>query len=151
VRISAKVDYAVRAAVEIAASHPNPVKRDQIAEVQDVPPKYLEAILTELRNARLIQSQRGADGGHKLARPASEISIADIVRAVDGPLASIQGNRPENLNYEGRSRALQLVWVALRTNIRMVLEGVTLRDLAEDDLPGSIVELTTDPEDWLSH
>ncbi len=150
-RVSAKVDYAVRAAVEIAASHPDPIKRDQIAERQDVPAKFLEAILTELRHARLIQSQRGADGGHKLARPASEITIADIVRAVDGPLASIQGSPPESLNYEGRSAALQYVWVALRTNIRTVLEGVTLADLAEDHLPESIVELTTDPEDWLSH
>ena len=150
-RVSAKADYAVRAAVEIAAAYPDPIKRDEIAKTQRVPPKFLEAILTELRHARLIQSQRGAEGGHKLARPATEITVADIVRSVDGPLASVHGEAPEDLAYDGRAEPLQFVWVALRASIRSVLEGITLADLAENHLPGRILDLTTDPEDWLSH
>ncbi len=150
-RISAKADYAVRAAAELAAAAPGLLKGDQIAASQSIPIKFLENILSELRHAGIVASQRGAEGGYSLARPADEITLADVIRAVDGPLANVRGGRPETAEYVGAAAALRVVWIALRTNIRAVLESVTLADLAANELPDEVAALTADPEAWLSH
>ena len=110
-QISAKADYAVRALIELAAQGGGPVKGERLAAAQQIPAKFLEAILAQLRQAGLLQSRRGAEGGYWLARPASEISLADIIRAADGPLASVRGQRPETVSYEGAARRLTEVWV----------------------------------------
>jgi Rrf2 family protein len=151
VRISAKADYAVRAAAELAAAAPGLRKGDQIASSQSIPIKFLENILSELRHAGIVASQRGAEGGYSLARPAEEITLADVIRAVDGPLANVHGGRPETAEYVGAAEALRVVWIALRTNIRAVLESVTLADVATGALPDEVAALTADPEAWVSH
>jgi Rrf2 family protein len=152
-RISAKADYAVRAAAELAAASPGgrPVKGDQLAAAQAIPQKFLENILADLRNAGLVQTRRGADGGYGLTRPASEISLAEVLRAVEGPLAAVQGTRPEGLHYQGAAARLPEVWVALRANLRAVLERVTLADLAAGTLPESVATLTTTADAWQPH
>jgi Rrf2 family protein len=152
VRVSAKVDYALRAAGELAAAEgEGPVKGDTVARAQGIPLKFLENILLELRHAGLVQSQRGAEGGYWLARPADEITLAEVIRAVEGPLANVRGVRPEALSYEGSAERLQDVWIAVRASLRSVLESVTLADLAARDLPGSVRALVSDPEAWRSH
>ena len=128
-RISAKVDYALRAMTELAAAPPGPLKGERIATAQAIPPKFLESILLELRHAGLVHSQRGAEGGYRLARPADEISLADVIRAVEGPLASIRGVRPDDVTYSGTATALREVWLELRTALRGVLEETTLADV----------------------
>jgi Rrf2 family protein len=150
-RVSAKADYALRAALELAAAGPGPVKGEQLAQAQGIPLKFLENILLELRHHGLVQSQRGAEGGYWLARPAAEITLADVIRAVDGPLANVRGERPEHTDYVGASTSLRDVWIAVRANLRAVLESVTLADAASGDLPEEIRELTTDPEAWQPH
>jgi Rrf2 family protein len=150
-RVSAKADYAVRAAVELAANPGGPIKGERLSTTQEIPLKFLENILGELRHAGLVQSQRGAEGGYWLAKPAEKIRVADVIRAVEGPLASVRGTRPESLEYKGRAELLQDVWVALRANIRGVLESVTLADLVSGDLPGPVLELTKRPEVWEPH
>jgi Rrf2 family protein len=150
-RVSAKADYAVRAALQLASGPDGPVKGETIAEAQDIPLRFLENILAELRHAGLVQSQRGAEGGYWLARKPSEVKIADIIRAVDGPLASVRSERPEELDYRGVAEPLRDVWIALRANIRDVLELVTLADVVERDLPPSVVKLTKGDEVWESH
>ena len=151
-RVSAKVDYAVRAAVELAASTGDrPVKGDQIATAQGIPTKFLENILAELRTAGLVASQRGADGGYWLARPAKEINIAEIIRAVEGPLAAVRGTRPEDVAFDGTAKPLQDMWVAVRASLRSVLEGVTLADLASGNLPTKVKKLAADPDAWEPH
>ena|SRR5436190_2222447 len=150
-RVSAKVDYAVRAAVELAAAESPPLKGEAIAQAQDIPLKFLENILGELKHAGLVRSQRGTDGGYWLARPAEEVSIADIIRAVEGPLASVRGTSPEALRYAGTAEPLGKLWVAVRANLRAVLESVTLADIAGADLPDVIDEITNDPGVWLTH
>lgn len=148
-RISAKADYAVRAAVElVGASETAPRKADSVAGAQAVPPSFLENILNQLKSASLVRSQRGPDGGWWLARPAEEISLADVIRAVEGPLASIRGERPESVSYAGAAAPLQQVWIALRANLRGVLEEVSLADVASGNLPGAIVALSEDREAW---
>jgi Rrf2 family protein len=147
-RISAKVDYALRALTELAAAEEPPVKGERIAAAQAIPIKFLENILVELRNAGLVQSQRGADGGYWLARPAAQITIADVMRAVEGPLANVRGTRPEALDYQGSAASLREVWVALRASMRTVLETVTLADVAEGELPPAVETLISDPEAW---
>jgi Rrf2 family protein len=147
-RISAKVDYALRALTELAAATETPVKGERISQAQGIPIKFLENILVELRNSGLVQSQRGADGGYWLARPADQITIADVMRAVEGPLANVRGTRPEALQYSGSASPLRDVWVALRASMRTVLETVTLADVAEGDLPPVVGELLNDPEAW---
>lgn len=148
-RISAKADYAVRAAAELAAADPDrPVKGDQVATAQGIPIKFLENILVDLRQAGIVQSRRGPDGGYWLAQPASEVSVADVIRAADGPLASVRGEKPEDLTYEGAASKLREVWVALRGSMREVLERVTLADLAEGALPDHVLEHTRDPDAW---
>jgi Rrf2 family protein len=148
VRVSAKADYAVRAALELAASDGECVKGERVAEAQGIPLKFLENILQELRHAGLVRSQRGPEGGYRLARPPSEISLGDVVRSVDGPLASVRGEAPEDLEYGGSADALQMVWVALRANMRAVLDEVSLEQVAAGKLPGQVERLTKDPEAW---
>jgi Rrf2 family protein len=151
VRISAKADYAVRAAVELAAAtDEKPVKAERIATAQDIPLNFLENILGELRHAGVVRSHRGADGGFRLAKPADEITIADIIRAVEGPLASVRGGPPEETSYPGASEALPRVWIAVRANLRKVVEHVTVADVASGKLPGAIDRLAADPEAWVT-
>jgi Rrf2 family protein len=153
VRVSAKVDYAVRAAVELAvaqsAADPSrPVKAEALARAQDIPLKFLENILQGLRQAGLIDSRRGPDGGHLLARPAAEIALADVIRAIDGPLAGVGGRRPEELAFTGSAEPLRDVWIAVRASLRRVLEEVTLADVAAGQLPAHVADLTADPGAW---
>jgi Rrf2 family protein len=151
VKVSAKADYAVRAVAELAAAQPGgPMKSEAIATAQAIPQRFLENILSDLRHAGLVASQRGAEGGHKLAKPAAEITVADVIRAVDGPLAAVRGERPESVNYTGPAEPLQRVWIAVRTNLREVVEHVTLADLANDKLPEKIAALSNDPESWIT-
>ena len=128
-RVSAKVDYALRACLELAASPPGPVKGERIATAQAIPPKFLENILLDLRQAGVVASRRGVEGGYWLARPAEEISVADVIRAVEGPIASVRGERPENVAYEGSAAALRETWLDLRAAMRGVLEETSLADL----------------------
>jgi Rrf2 family protein len=151
VRVSAKADYAIRAAVELAAAGDGPVKGEQLAQAQGIPPNFLENIMADLRNAGLVASRRGAEGGYWLARPAEEISLADVIRAVDGPLANVRGVRSEQLAYEGSAEPLREVWVAVRASVRSVLERVSLADVAGGRLPKTIAELTADPDAWQPH
>ncbi len=148
-RISAKADYALRAAAELAAAGGGPVKGEQLAARQEIPPKFLENILADLRHAGLVRSQRGADGGYWLQRPASEITLAEIVRAVEGPLATVRGQRPEDVAYSGAAEQLQRVWIAVRRNLREVLEEVTVADLAARRLPETVERLADDPASWV--
>jgi len=149
VRISAKADYAVRAAVELAASaSEKPVKAERIATAQGIPVNFLENILGELRHAGIVRSHRGAEGGFRLARPADQLTVADVIRAVEGPLASVRGGPPEETAYQGASEALPRVWIAVRASLRRVVEQVTLADLAAGQLPEIIESLTSDPGAW---
>jgi Rrf2 family protein len=148
VRTTAKADYAVRAAVELAAVG-GLANAEQIAQAQDIPLNFLENILRDLRRAGIVESRRGQAGGYALARPAEEISVADVIRAVEGPLANVRGQAPESLAYPGSAGKLREVWVALRANIRAVLEGVTLADIARGELPAHVEELTRDADAWV--
>jgi Rrf2 family protein len=149
VRISAKADYAVRAAVELAASQGDrPVKGESLAGAQAIPIKFLENILVDLRQAGIVQSRRGPDGGYWLARPSNEVTVADVIRAADGPLASVRGEKPEDLTYEGAAESLRDVWIALRASLREVLEHVTLADLAGGKLPKDVLAHIREPGAW---
>jgi Rrf2 family protein len=150
VRISAKADYAVRAAIALAALEDGkPVKAERVADEQDIPLNFLENILNQLKAGGIVVSQRGPEGGSRLARPAAEISLADVIRAVEGPLASVRGVTPESLETTGSAHALKPVWIALRANIRAVLEATSLADVASGDLPEIVEQLGRDPEAWL--
>lgn len=151
VRVSAKVDYAVRAAVSLATAASTPVKGDTIARKQDIPLHYLENILSELRRAGIVGSQRGAEGGYWLEREPSEVTIADIIRAVEGPLANIRGVRPEKAKFRSPSEHLQEVWIAVRANLRAVLESVTLEHVISGRLPASVRKLASDQDAWEPH
>lgn len=150
-RVSAKADYAIRAAVELAAAGEGPVKGERIAQAQEIPPNFLENILADLRNAGIVASRRGADGGYWLAKPAEEVSLADVIRAVDGPLANVRGVRSDQIEYHGTAEKLRDVWVAVRASLRGVLETVTLADLARGDLPENVRALAADPDAWAPH
>ena len=150
-RVSAKSDYAIRAAVELAARGDGPTKGDVIADAQRIPPNFLENILADLRNAGIVTSRRGAEGGYWLARPATEIALADVIRAVDGPLANVRGVRSEQLDYQGSAAKLLEVWVAVRASLRNVLESVTLADVASGKLPTSVAQLAASPDAWEPH
>jgi Rrf2 family protein len=151
VRISAKADYAVRAAVELAAApDEKPIKAERIASAQAIPLNFLENILAELRHAGVVRSQRGAEGGFRLAKPANAVTVADVIRAVEGPLASVRGGPPEDATYAGAAAALPRVWIAVRANLRKVVEHVTLADLASGKLPSAIDRLAEDPEAWVT-
>ncbi len=150
-RISAKVDYAVRAAVELAAAPGDkPVKAERIATAQEIPLNFLENILGELRHAGIVRSHRGAEGGFRLARPAEQVTVADVIRAVEGPLASVRGGPPEEAAYAGASEALLRVWIAVRASLRSVAEHVTVADIAGGHLPKAIDRLADDPEAWVT-
>ncbi len=150
-RITAKVDYAVRATVELA-SRPagQPVKGDALARDQGIPQKFLENILGELRQAGIVDSRRGHDGGYWLARPAAEVTVADVIRAVEGPLASVRGEPPEGVAYTGPAESLQRVWIAVRGALRSVVEEVTLADVAAGRLPAPVAERAEDPDAWVT-
>jgi len=151
-RVSAKTDYALRAAVELAAApEGTPVKGERLSTSQSIPLRFLENILLQLRHAGIIESRRGAEGGYRLARPASEITLADVIRAIDGPLAGVSGRRPETLDFTGTSEPLREVWVAVRASLRAVLENVSLADVAAGELPDNVRELTSAPDAWVSH
>ena len=151
-RVSAKTDYALRAAVELAAApEGTPVKGERLATSQSIPLRFLENILLQLRHAGIVESRRGAEGGYRLARPAAEITLADVIRAIDGPLAGVSGQRPETLDFKGRSEPLRDVWIAVRASLRGVLENVTLADVAANELPDNVRELLSAPDAWVSH
>lgn len=151
VRISAKTDYAIRAAAEIAAAESEwPLKSERVATAQGIPLRFLENILAELRHAGIVESRRGAEGGFLLARPAAEITLADIIRAIDGPLAGVSGQRPEKLEFEGAAAPLRDVWVAVRASLREVLEHVTLADVVAGKLPASVAKRTKDEDAWVT-
>lgn len=152
VRITAKADYALRAAAELATAMGGaPVKGEQIAVAQGIPLKFLFDIMGALRNARVVQSHRGAEGGYLLARPADEITLAEVIRAVEGPLANVHECRPEELEYSGSAEALREVWIAVRASLRAVLETVTVADLASKSLPEAVRKMANDPEAWVPH
>jgi Rrf2 family protein len=149
VRVTAKADYAVRAAVELAAGNSDaPRKVDEVAQAQGIPLSFLENILTQLRSAGIVRSQRGPEGGYWLAHPATEVTLADVIRAVEGPLVGVRGQRPEEVAYSGSAESLQQVWVALRANLRKVLENVTVADVAAGKLPRAVLKLTAEEEAW---
>ncbi|MFE7187622.1 RrF2 family transcriptional regulator [Streptomyces erythrochromogenes] len=148
-RISARADYAVRAALQLAVSAGDgPLKAEAIADAQDIPHKFLEGILNDMRRGGLVLSQRGGNGGYRLAKPAASISIADVIRVVDGPLVSVRGVRPPDLSYTGAAESLLPLWIALRSNVREILEGVSLADVAASDLPADVSALTDTPDAW---
>ncbi len=147
--VSAKTDYAVRAMVELAAAGGGPLKAEQLATAQEIPVKFLENIMGDLRNGGLVRSQRGADGGYWLARSADEITLGLIIRTVDGPLAEVRGRRSEEVAFTGTAEPLQRVWVAVRASLRRVLDVVTLADIVRGDLPEEIEALTADRDAWL--
>lgn len=150
-RVSAKTDYALRALIELANRPDEVVSSEVLAQAQDVPVKFLEAILVELRRFGFIASQRGYSGGHRLKLPAEQIVIADVIRAVNGPLTTVRGECPEDVEYVGAATRLQLVWVATRQALRQVLEQVTLADIVGDTLPSTVLELSNDPDAWVTH
>jgi Rrf2 family protein len=147
--VTAKADYAVRAVVELAdSSQGSPRKVDEIAQAQSIPVSFLENILTQLRSSGIVRSQRGPEGGYWLAKPPEEVNLADIIRAVEGPLVGVRGQRPEEIQYSGSAESLQQVWIALRANLRKVLEHVTVAEVAAGTLPDDVLELTRQEEAW---
>jgi Rrf2 family protein len=153
-QVSAKTDYALRAAAELAraaAERSGPVKGEWISEGQGIPKKFMENILHDLKRAGIVRTRRGASGGYWLARPPEEISLADVIRAVEGPLANVRGEWPESVEYPGAAEALKEVWIAVRANLRAVLESVSLADIADGSLPEPVIVLTQDPEAWVHH
>ncbi|MEV6505787.1 Rrf2 family transcriptional regulator [Streptomyces sp. NPDC051642] len=153
-RISARADYAVRAVLELAVRGDDgpvpdgPVKAETIATAQDIPHKFLEGILGDLRRAGIVDSRRGGGGGYRLARAATAITVADVIRAVDGPIVSVRGERPTGLAYTGTAEPLLPLWIALRANVRKILEGVTVADIAADALPEPVRALAAEPAAW---
>ena len=147
-RVSAKVDYAVRALLELAAAGAGPVKGEAIAAAQDMPLRFTENILSELRRAGVVASQRGADGGYWLKVPAESVTIADVIRHVEGPLADVRGEAAEDVAYAGGAAALQDVWIATRATLRSVLEATTIADVAGGNLPDHVRRLAADPDAW---
>lgn len=148
-KITAKADYAVRAVLELATADRGLIKGEQIARSQGIPLKFLENILVDLRHADLVHAQRGADGGYRLARDADEITLGAVIRAVEGPLASVRGEPPESVEYQGSSEHLQTVWIALRASLRSVLDDPTLAEVVSGELPARIRRLTEAPDAWL--
>jgi Rrf2 family protein len=150
-RISAKADYAVRAVAELAAADgEKPVKAERVATAQGIPLNFLENILGELRHGGIVRSHRGAEGGFRLAKPAEDITIADVIRAVEGPLASVRGGPPEDASYGGAASVLPRVWIAVRVNLRRVLERTTVADVAAARLPADVETLTADDGAWVT-
>jgi Rrf2 family protein len=153
-QVSAKTDYALRAAAELARAateETGPVKGEWISEAQGIPKKFMENILHDLKRAGIVRTRRGASGGYWLARPPEDIPLAEVIRAVEGPLANVRGEWPEAVEYPGAAESLQEVWIAVRANLRAVLESVTLAHLAEGNLPKPVTILTQDPKAWIHH
>jgi Rrf2 family protein len=153
-QVSAKTDYALRAAAELARAateETGPVKGEWISEAQGIPKKFMENILHDLKRAGIVRTRRGASGGYWLARPPEDIPLAEVIRAVEGPLANVRGEWPEAVEYPGAAESLQEVWIAVRANLRAVLESVTLAHLAEGNLPKPVTLLTQDPKAWVHH
>jgi Rrf2 family protein len=153
-QVTAKTDYALRAAAELAraaADESGPIKGEWISDTQGIPKKFMENILHDLKRAGIVRTRRGASGGYWLARPADEVSLAEVIRAVEGPLANVRGEWPEEVEYAGAAEALQEVWIAVRANLRAVLESVTLADIADGNLPKPVTALTRDPQAWVHH
>jgi Rrf2 family protein len=147
--VTAKADYAVRAVVELAdSSMESPRKVDEVARAQAIPVSFLENILTQLRSSGMVRSQRGPEGGYWLAKPPDQVNLADVIRAVEGPLVGVRGQRPEEVEYGGSAESLQQVWIALRANLRKVLEHVTVADVAAGKLPKEVLALTREEEAW---
>jgi Rrf2 family protein len=152
VRVSAKTDYAIRAALELASAEDDkPVKGERIATAQAIPLRFLENILMQLRHAGLVESRRGAEGGYRLAKPADEVKLADVIRAIDGPLAGVSGSRPETLGFTGSAESMKDVWIAVRAALRGVLEHITLADVVAGELPDDVRALIADEDAWVSH
>jgi len=149
--LTATADYALRALAEIASVDPERMTAERIAELQDIPLKYIETILATLKRAGIVNAKRGVDGGFWLAKPAQRITLAEVIRSVEGPLANVRGTRPEQVKYNGAARPLRDVWIAVRINLRTVLEAVTLAHIVEGKLPGSVTKLTKRSDAWLSH
>jgi Rrf2 family protein len=151
-RVSAKSDYALRALIEVSVrGDEGPVSAEEIGRAQDIPHGFLQAILADLRRAGIVVSQRGQSGGWRLARDAADVTVADVIRAVDGPLVSVYGLRPEAVSYSGSAEVLQLVWIAARSSLRDVFERVTIADLATQHLPREVTARTTKDDAWLPH
>jgi Rrf2 family protein len=147
--VTAKADYAVRAVVELAgSSQESPRKVDDVAKAQAIPVSFLENILTQLRSSGIVRSQRGPEGGYWLAQPADQLNLANVIRAVEGPLVGVRGQRPEEIEYVGSAESLQQVWIALRASLRSVLEHVTVADVASGSLPADVVALTREEQAW---
>lgn len=147
-QVTARVDYAVRALLELAAHPDRLVTRDELARAQSIPPRYLDVVLSQLRTGGLVLGQRGASGGYRLGRPAADISVAEVSRAVDGPLALVQGQRPEQVHSTGSSEHVRELWIGLRAALRSVMESVTIADLLSGDLPPPVRALVDDPDAW---
>lgn len=147
-RVSAKTDYAVRASVELAASADGPVKGEQLSEAQDIPLQFLEHILLDLKRAGIVRARRGARGGYWLARPADQVNLAEVIRAVEGPIAHVQSAPPESISYRGSAEGLQRVWIAVRASLREVLENVTLAEVASGELPEEVTRLAGSRDAW---
>jgi len=148
-RVSAKTDYAVRAAAELAAFPEGPVKGERLADSQDIPLQFLEHILLDLKHAGIVRARRGAKGGYWLAKPGADVTVADVIRAVEGPIANVQSAPPESITYRGNAEHLQAVWIAVRANLRAVLENVTLDDLVSGKLPKNVQDLADEKDAWL--
>jgi Rrf2 family protein len=151
VHIPAKADYAIRALLTLTADGGGPIAGSALADAQQIPVKFLESILAELRRSGIITSTRGPEGGYRLARPAAEIALADVIRAIAGPLAEVRGERPEATSYDGAAEHLREVWIAVRVALRNVLEKTSLADVASGKLPPNVRRLLDDPEAWLPH
>lgn len=149
--VTARADYAVRALLVLAIAETELVKADTVAAAQDIPRHFLDNILADLRRAALVSTQRGAEGGSRLARPADQITLAQVMRAIEGPLAAVRDVRPEALAYSEPAGRLPDVWVAVRAALRGVLEHVTIAQIASGELPEAVTTLTADPEAWLPH
>ena len=147
-RVSAKADYAVRAVLELAVADEGPVKGERIARAQEIPVKFLENILIDLRHANIVRAQRGAEGGYWLARQPDAITLGEVIRAVEGPLASVRGEPPEEVSYSGSAEHLQTVWIAVRASLRSVVDQVTLADVVAGRLPAKLRRLTEAPDAW---
>jgi Rrf2 family protein len=149
-RVSAKADYAVRAAAELAAAEEGPIKGERLADAQDIPLQFLEHILLELKHQGIVRARRGAKGGYWLAKPADQVTIAEIVRAVEGPIAHVQSTPPEDVEYRGNAVHLKEVWIAMRASLRSVLEEVTLADIVAGELPESVKDMAASPGAWVA-
>jgi Rrf2 family protein len=152
VRVSAKSDYALRALIELAGRvDGSPVSAEEIGRLQDIPHGFLQAILADLRRAGVVMSQRGQSGGWRMARAPESVSVADVIRAVDGPLVSVYGLRPEAVSYNQSADVLQHVWIAARTSLREVFEQVSIRALADGTLPRAVTSRTQSEDAWQPH